>query len=127
MAEGPWSLGTGCWPESGARSTQGSVPGSGLHPANKEGGGTGEGRLHCATRGTPSPGPAEGPTPDTMRGGAGADVRTGALAHPAPLPAFPSPGGREGAPGRPARLPSQAGTRQRPRKEPPAAPTTAAP
>ena len=45
-----------------------------------------------------------GSHPRDNAGRGGADVQTMALAHPAPLPAFPSPGGREGAPGRPARL-----------------------
>lgn len=62
------------------------------------------GRHHCTRRGTPSPGPAEGPTPGTMRGGAGADDADNGPRPPGTrFRPFPAPAGGR-APGRPARL-----------------------
>ena len=64
----------------------------------------GQGEAPLRDPGDSQPRARGGSHPRDNAGRGGADVQTMALAHPAPLPAFPSPGGREGAPGRPARL-----------------------
>ena len=105
----------------GGRWTQ--VPSPGLPLATEEGRrGPGEAPPHDP--GTPAPPrPGEGPTPGTMRGGAGADNRTMGPLTPRAASCLSQPGlaGRgtaEAGAALGAACPGLGGTRQRPRAEP---------